>query len=59
MRRRHVEVFRAPNGWYFRLVHANGRKGDRSSQPYVTKWSARRGARRAHGDLEHLIVDGR
>lgn len=66
---RHVEVFKASSSrktaqtrgrvvtqaWYFRLVAANGRKADRSAQPYVSKWSARRGAMRAHPGL--TIID--
>jgi hypothetical protein len=52
VRTRHVEVFPGDDGqWYFRLRHANGRKGDRSTTPYSTKWSAKRGASRAHAGL--------
>lgn len=49
----HVEIFKSSGirPWRYRLVGGNGEPMTRS-QGYSSKWSAKRGARKAHAGIE-------
>lgn len=51
----HVERFRGKDGWYLRLVGANGRKVY-VTEAYSTKWNAKRAHKIAFSRLKMIDV---
>ncbi len=55
-----VEIFKGQGrilpGWYYRLVSSNGQTLS-VSESYVTRWNAKRGARKVAESLRVELVD--
>lgn len=51
-----IKIFQGAQGFYWRLVAANGKTVADGSEPYVTRSNARRAARRAKVLMVQAVI---